>query len=454
MYAVYILLCNDKSYYTGLTDDIDRRKWQHDTGYFPECYTFKRRPLQLVWFTIVETSDEANNLERQIKGWSRKKKEALINGDIEELKRLSKNKEKASGPLRQAQGPVEFLIIGQGISGTWLSYYLQKEKRSFLVIDNNQQNSASRVAAGIINPVTGRRIVKTWMIDELFSFLAPAYKELGNELGINAIEQKSLIDFHPTPQMKLAFDERVKESADFLFQPSDQNKYNDIFNCDFGFGEVNPCYVVNLKEIIPAWREELLSNDQLIEKEFDINELRQFEKGISYKNINAEKIIFCDGVSSAKNPFFKNLPFALNKGEVIIFEASGIPNSHIFKKGMMLTSLEENLFWVGSNYLWEFADDKPTEQFRQQTETLLKNWLKVPFTIIDHKASVRPANIERRPFVGLHPLHKNIGILNGMGTKGCSLAPFFARQLTDHLLYDKEILPEADIKRFSKILAR
>jgi glycine/D-amino acid oxidase-like deaminating enzyme len=65
----------------------------------------------------------------------------------------------------------EFLIVGQGISGTWLSYYLQKANRSFIVIDNEQPNSASRVAAGIINPVTGRRIVKTWMIDELFLFL-------------------------------------------------------------------------------------------------------------------------------------------------------------------------------------------------------------------------------------------------------------------------------------------
>jgi len=349
---------------------------------------------------------------------------------------------------------IELLIIGQGISGTWLSYYLQKEKRSFIVIDNNQPNSASRIAAGIINPVTGRRIVKTWMIDELISFLIPAYKELGDHLNINAIDEKSLIDFHPTPQMKLAFDERSKENADFLYQPEDQNRYSDIYNYDFGFGEVNPCYVVNLKEIISGWRKRLLAADQLIEEEFDIDKLMQTENGISYKAINAEKIIFCDGINSSQNPFFKNLPFALNKGEAILFESTGIPTTHIFKKGMMITSIEENLFWLGSNYLWEFDDDKPTEQFKKQTETLLKSWLKVPFNIIDHKASVRPANVERRPFVGLHPVHKNIGILNGMGTKGCSLAPFFAKQLVDHLLYKKEILPEADIKRFSKILAR
>lgn len=349
---------------------------------------------------------------------------------------------------------VEFLIIGKGISGTWLSYYLQKANKSFLVVDNNQSNSASRVAAGIINPVTGRRIVKTWMIDELLEFLVPAYKELGNELGVNAIEQKNLIDFHPTPQMKIAFDERLNENAEFLFQPTDNQQYLDIFNYDLGFGEVNPCYVVNLREILPAWRKKLLANNQLSEEDFKIEELKQTETGVKYKNINAAKIIFCDGSNSAQNPYFKTLPFALNKGEAIFIEAAGIPSTHIFKKGMMLTSIEENIYWIGSNYLWEFPDDKPTEQFRKQTEILLMSWLKVPFKIIDHKASIRPANIERRPFVGFHPGHKNIGILNGMGTKGCSLAPYFAKQLVDDFISGNEILPEADIKRFSKILMR
>lgn len=348
---------------------------------------------------------------------------------------------------------VEFIIIGQGISGTWLSYYLQKEKKSFLVIDNNKPNSASRVSAGIINPVTGRRIVKTWMIDELLTFLVPAYEKLGKELGLDAISKKSLIDFHPTPQMKLAFDERVKEKADFLSQPADQQLYHKVFNYDFGYGEVNYSFIVNLKEIIPFWRKRLQQNNQLLEDNFEIQELEQSSSGIKYKNIRADKIIFCDGISSAESPFFKNLPFALNKGETILIESADIPSTNIFKKGMMLAPIESNLFWIGSNYLWDFADDLPTEQFRKQTEILLKNWLKAPFKIIDHKASVRPANIERRPFIGFHPLHKNVGIINGMGSKGCSLAPWFTRQLTDHLICGTEIQPEADICRFRKILS-
>jgi glycine/D-amino acid oxidase-like deaminating enzyme len=82
---------------------------------------------------------------------------------------------------------VDFLLIGQGICGTFLSLALQKAGYSFLVIDDNRPDAASKVAAGIINPVTGRRIVKTWMIDEVMPFAWQQYTELGKLLQITAI---------------------------------------------------------------------------------------------------------------------------------------------------------------------------------------------------------------------------------------------------------------------------
>jgi glycine/D-amino acid oxidase-like deaminating enzyme len=87
-------------------------------------------------------------------------------------------------------------------------------------------------------------------------------------------------------------------------------------------------------------------------------------------------------------------------------------------------------------------------------EGALKEWLRVPFRVVEHMAAVRPATLERRPFVGFHPLYPVVGILNGMGTKGCSLAPYFARQLVRRMVSGMNIQADADILRFRKVLGR
>ncbi|WP_338378887.1 GIY-YIG nuclease family protein [uncultured Flavobacterium sp.] len=87
---VYILKCNDNSYYTGVTSNLEQRIFQHESGFYPECYTFKRRPLELVFYAEFTDINFAIEKEKQIKKWSRLKKEALINGDYDSLPNLAR----------------------------------------------------------------------------------------------------------------------------------------------------------------------------------------------------------------------------------------------------------------------------------------------------------------------------------------------------------------------------
>jgi putative endonuclease len=99
-FYVYILRCSDKSYYTGHTDNLEKRLAEHHSGAIATCYTYKRLPVQLVYCEVFHTRLEALAAEQQIKGWSRAKKEAMMRGDWEEVSRLAKSK----CTLRQAQG--------------------------------------------------------------------------------------------------------------------------------------------------------------------------------------------------------------------------------------------------------------------------------------------------------------------------------------------------------------
>ena len=88
-YYVYILKCSDNSYYTGITNDIERRLNEHCFGSNKESYTYNKRPLELVFATEFNDVNQAISFEKQVKGWSRKKKEAIINDSWDDLKKLS-----------------------------------------------------------------------------------------------------------------------------------------------------------------------------------------------------------------------------------------------------------------------------------------------------------------------------------------------------------------------------
>ena len=79
---------------------------------------------------------------------------------------------------------VDYLLVGQGLAGTLLAHFLQKNGQSVHIIDNAHEGAASKVAAGVINPVTGRRFVKSWMIDDLIPFAKQTYYALTKESGV------------------------------------------------------------------------------------------------------------------------------------------------------------------------------------------------------------------------------------------------------------------------------
>ncbi|HVZ56461.1 MAG TPA: FAD-binding oxidoreductase [Chitinophagaceae bacterium] len=349
----------------------------------------------------------------------------------------------------------DVLVVGQGISGTFLSWNLYQRQVDFIVVDNGHPAAPSRVAAGIINPITGRRMATTWMAEELLAFAKTAYEEIGHYLGIQAITPRRILDFFPNAQMRDTFLVHLQHKDPFFHAFPEQNRFNHLFRYDFGCGEIAPAYTVHLELLLPAWRMELQRQNRLVSEQVIDGDIRLTTGGVSFGDIRARRVIFCDGSTSQSNPWFGLLPFSRNKGEALVLDIPDLEADYIYKKGFLLAPLAaRNAFWLGASYEWNFADTGPSEKFRTAATSFLSDWLRLPFRILDHKAGLRPATLERRPFAGLHPVHQQLGILNGMGTKGCSLAPYFARQLTDHLLWQAPILPEADISRFRKILER
>jgi glycine/D-amino acid oxidase-like deaminating enzyme len=348
-----------------------------------------------------------------------------------------------------------YLLVGQGLSGTLLSWFLYREGIPFLLIDEARPHTASHTAAGVINPVTGRRYHQSWMIDTIMPFAISTYHEMEQALQTKLVHEKTIIDFFPTPEARNLFVEKIGAGEAYLHAYPEQNDFNPYFQYEFGCGEIRPAYAIHVARLLSTWRNQLQEKGLLREEAFDTAALEVNRDGARYADLSVEKIIFCEGTAALANPWFERLPFAPNKGEALVVELEGPLYGHIYKKGMMLVPLpEENQYWLGSNFRWDTEDPSPTETFLLQAKALLDRWVKPSYRILEQRAAIRPATVERRPFVGLHPQQQAVGILNGMGTKGTSLAPFFANGLVQHLVQGLPLAVEADVRRFARILSR
>jgi glycine/D-amino acid oxidase-like deaminating enzyme len=348
---------------------------------------------------------------------------------------------------------VDYLIIGQGISGSWLSYFLEASNASYLVIDNEFENSSSRLAGGVINPITGRILAKTWMASELITFSKQHYPAMAHLLNADFFTETQIDQYIGTAQMREVYQKRCLELPEYISSVDDAN--TDIyFNVFLAKAVIKPVLQIDLKKMLAAWQNFLLQHKKLRVETFNEKELVLTRDKVLYNGVTAQNLIYCDGTASLSSKFWNVLPLVPNKGEFLLVNIPDLPQHCIYKSNFTLVPQGNGVFWMGSSYNWQFDTDGPTPQFLHNCTTTLNQWLKIPYQIMEHNAAIRPASLDRRPFVGLHPHYNNIGIFNGMGTKGCSLAPFFANAFANHLTNNEPLLPDVEVNRYKKLLVK
>lgn len=345
---------------------------------------------------------------------------------------------------------VEFLVVGQGIAGSLLTYLLRKNQKSVHVIDADHHNASSKIAAGIINPITGRRYVKSWMIDDLLPFAERLYGELEEQYQEQFVHHHEILRslFNAEQEndwMARSQDERYQKYVD---DASVEDVPNQI-NKSKSYGKIKHALQIDLALLISKMSQDLNAQNMLTTEQFDHDELIRKNNKWIYKNISTTHIIFCEGSGISTNPYFQYLPRALNKGEVFILDIKDLELDYILRDKTFLVPTKYGV-WTGGGYNHDYDDYEPSEQFLETHRASLKQLLNADFNIVEHKAAVRMSSRDRRPIIGEHPLHENMILFNGFGTKGASLTPFFAQHLIDHLCHDKELMELVDISRYKK----
>ncbi len=345
----------------------------------------------------------------------------------------------------------DFMVIGQGLAGTLLAHFLRWDGCSVVMIDDAQPRAASRVAAGLINPVTGRRFVKSWRIDELLPFARHTYRSLEANLGIPLYHERPILRALYSVEEENLWLERCADPGyrDFIAEPAAPGAYSGYVQPAHAFGQVKGGAQVDLGALIDAVRTKWMGEECLFGEPVDPTRLNISKSEVLYGAVRARRAVYCEGRWSKDNPFFRELPLIGDKGEALIVRfPQGIRFDAVLKHRVFIVPLDNGCYWIGSNYTSRYADDTPTAQGRTTLEENLRRTLTLPFEVLEHRAAIRPTVRDRRPLMGKHPSYDNLFIFNGLGTKGTSLGPFWARHFADHLQGRTPLDAAVDIKRF------
>ncbi|WP_100615184.1 NAD(P)/FAD-dependent oxidoreductase [Confluentibacter citreus] len=345
---------------------------------------------------------------------------------------------------------VDYIIVGCGIAGISFCEQLKKHHKTFVVFDDNSQQSSS-VAGGLYNPVVLKRFTPVWKCQEQLQLALQMYHRLEMEFDVK-------LDYKIPVYRKFA---SLEEQNDW-FAASDKpnlseylssavikndNKYIDA---PFGFGEVKETGRIDVKTLLDVYKTSLSKQGLFFEITFDYQYLNIEGICIKYKDIQAKQLVFSDGFSVKQNPFFNHLPLVPAKGELLTIYAPDLNIDYVLKSAIFLIPLGNHLYIVGATYEWKDLTHQITDVAKNELLDKLKKLINCSFEVVNQVAGIRPTVKDRRPLVGPHPNHKNIYVLNGLGTRGVMIGPYVAKQLFNFIEYNHPLEAEIDIKRFEK----
>ena len=220
----------------------------------------------------------------------------------------------------------DYLIIGHGLAGACLALQLRRRKAGVLVLDTPDANHSSRVAAGLYNPVTGRKMVKTWMADALFPYLESFYREAEALLQASFLHHQSI--YRPFFSVEEQNEWMAKEGDEtyelFLDRvlPTSMGKLGILD--PFGGIMLKGGGYLDIPAFLEASKNYLIQEDRYREEAFEESGLELLEGGVKYGDWEAKKIIYANGLSASHSRFWSFLPFHALKGEILDLKGSGL----------------------------------------------------------------------------------------------------------------------------------
>ena len=349
---------------------------------------------------------------------------------------------------------IDYLIVGQGLAGSAVAAQLLLRGKKIVVVDKQNDNTASKIAAGLFNPVTGKFVKKTWLADDLFPYLSTFYRH------VEKITASSF--FHPMP-LYCPF-RSIEEQNEWMAKSADHGlrSYIDavtasastpMVNDGFGGLTLGQGGYLDTIRYIEAVRRWICRDNVFIDEHVNFDTIEATKDAIYYKDYKASCMVLCQGEDSLKNRWFEWAPVIPLKGETLTIQTDW-HLQQIVNRGVYIVPADGNALKVGATYDFNDHERSITRKGRIELEEKLRELIKFDYTVTEQQWSMRPTTPDRRPLLGTHPENERVAIFNGLGTKGTSIAPYFSDVLVRWLEKEKDLNKEINVNRYKSLYSK
>ena len=349
---------------------------------------------------------------------------------------------------------VDYLIVGQGLAGSLLALNLLKRGKQIRVIDHGHKHAASKVAAGLINPITGRRHALTWRFLEFWKFLQTDYPHWEELLGDRFFHKIPLLRFFKNDEEQARFEKKWEAGGFVGIEVDYPGSKEDVPFCKYE----EPSYrltqtgYVDQALFIKRVRQYLEHKAAILTDTWSEKDFSREPGEVRWKTVSARTVIFTQGFMASGNSYFRALPFRHAKGQILDLHGPERPHSPVLNRGKWLLPTGPGSFRAGATYDLNNINLEVTEDGSAEIFDAINSMVEGDYQVQSAKAGVRPALHDFKPVLGKHPWYPELAIFNGLGSKGSLQAPLLAKELIDYLEDGVPLSPQADVDRFRKYL--
>lgn len=351
---------------------------------------------------------------------------------------------------------LDCVIVGQGLAGTWLAERLSHRGWKIRVFDDTSKKGASRVASGMMTPLTGKRLVPTWRLDSLLPAAKIAYQEQERALGLELIDDRPSLRVFSSADQAERWDKRAKnpDLAPYLgesFAPGHR-----LYGVQMPFGG---CLLrqgarIDVQRWLNAQRDRMHNEGVYVEQCLDLDQITRHGDAWEIGGVRTQRIVFCIGHRAHAHAWTRHLPFKNARGDLIEVKAPPVSEHVHLQAGVSLTALGEGRALVGGNYDWRELDAGPHPGQAQTLQARMSDIVGSPLERRGHRSGVRPIVEGRVPVLGELDGYPGAYLFNGLASKGTMWAPAMAEHLRDVMdgrcRPDPELCVRARVERFGK----